>query len=127
MDDEEIPWGDGVKISDMQSGIAVNGTTISGTLKYLAEGSLVTTYGPGNFIGLKFTNLSANATSVKVGVDPSEGTGLVEIINDPDKEATIKITSKRGQMLVVEQSDDLGHKIVQKFSLASLNCEDSVG
>ena len=41
-------WG--TAVSDMQSNIAVSGNKITGTLKYLAEGQLVTDWGAGNFL-----------------------------------------------------------------------------
>ena len=55
------------------------------------------TYGAGNFIALKFTDIDETATSVKVGLDPSVSTGLVEIIDDPDKNGAFKITDKDTQ------------------------------
>lgn len=46
------------------------------------------------------TNWS-NYTSVKVGLEPSYGTGLVEIINDPDKNGVFKIADKDAQLVKV--------------------------
>ena len=46
------------------------------------------------------TNWS-NYTSVKVGVEPSYGTGLVELINDPDKNGVFKIADKDAQLFKV--------------------------
>ena len=46
------------------------------------------------------TNWS-NYTSVKVGVEPSYGTGLVEVINDPDKNGVFKIADKDAQLFKV--------------------------
>lgn len=112
--DEVDMFGDGVLVSDMQSdveivggAISTEGTTysITGTIKYLTEGALVNAHGEGNFIALKFTNIDPSATSVMVGLDPSYGTGLVEIINDPDKDGGFKITDKDTQVFKVVQSD----------------------
>lgn len=108
----------------MQTNIAVADGAITGTLKYLSEGQLVTDWGAGNFLALKFTDLDADATSVKVGLDPSQGSGLVEIIDDPDKNGVFKITDKDAQKFVVEQSDGV-FKLRQEYDLSGLTVEDS--
>lgn len=112
----------GTKVSNMQSRVKVQGDTITGTLKYLDTGSLVDTYGAGNFIALKFTDIPETATSCKVGLEPSEGTGLVEIINDPDKNGAFKVTDKYRQNFKIVTTD--GTKTTtQIFDLAQLNCQ----
>lgn len=108
----------------MQTDIEVADGAITGTLKYLSEGQLVTDWGAGNFLALKFTDLDADATSVKVGLDPSQGSGLVEIIDDPDKNGVFKITDKDAQKFVVEQSDGV-FKLRQEYDLSGLTVEDS--
>ena len=58
--------------------------------------------GDGHFLALKFTADSWSAyTSVKVGLNPSQGTGLVELINDPDKNAVFKVTDNESQWVEV--------------------------
>jgi len=110
----------------MQSGITVADGAITGSLSYLSSGQLVTDWGPGNFLGLKFTNLDSDATSVKVGLDPSAGSGLVEIIDDPDKMGVFKITDKDTQKMVVVQSDGV-FKLRQEFDLSGLTVASSGG
>ena len=89
----------------MQSGVTVSGNSISGTLNYISTGQIVTDWGAGNFLGLKFTAEDwGDYTSVKVGLSPSQGTGLVELINDPDKMGMFKITST-DQMLEILATD----------------------
>ena len=106
----------------MQSKVKVEGDEITGTLKYLDTGSLVDTYGAGNFIALKFSDIPATATSVKVGLEPSEGTGLVELINDPDKNGAFKVTNRFTQNFKIVTTD--GTKTTtQIFDLARLNVE----
>lgn len=82
----------------------VNGK-VHGTLHYIDSGVLAQDWGPGNFIALKFSNLDSSATSVKVGLDPSQGSGLVEIINDPDKNGVFKITDTNSQVFKVVSTD----------------------
>lgn len=103
----------------MQSDIAVANGAITGSLAYLSSGQLVADWGAGNFLALKFTNLDSDATSVKVGLEPSVSSGLVEIIDDPDKMGVFKITDKNAQKLVVIQSDGL-YQLKQSFSLSGL-------
>ena len=106
----------------MQSRIKIEGDAITGTLKYLDTGSLVDTYGAGNFIALKFSDIPEAATSVKVGLEPSEGTGLVELINDPDKNGAFKVTNRFTQNCKIVTTD--GTKTTtQIFDLARLNVE----
>ena len=92
----------GTSVSDMQDGISIQNNTITGTLKKLTSGDLVTTWGEGNFIALKFSaNDWSKYNSVKVGLNPSKGSGLVEIINDPDKNGAFKVTNKDNQKFEV--------------------------
>lgn len=112
----------GTPVSNLQTGVVFdNDEIVAGTLKYYddAESSLVQKWGAGNFLALKFSNLDPDATSVKVGLDPSEGSGLVEIIDDPDKNGVFKITNKDAQKFVVVQSDGV-KTTTQTYSLAKL-------
>ena len=114
----------GTKVKDMQSRIKIEDGAgdgaFTGNLKYLDSGALVDTYGAGNFIALKFSDIPAAATSVKVGLDPSEGTGLVEIINDPDKNGAFKITNRFTQNFKIVTTDGT-NTVTQIFDLSRLN------
>ncbi len=102
--------------------MAVANGAITGTLKYLDTGALVTDWGEGNFIALKFTDIDSDAVSVKVGLAPSAGSGLVELINDPDKDGVFKVTDKDTQKFVVIQTDADGRPKTQEFDLSGLTC-----
>ncbi len=115
-------WG--TPLTDIQTGVSVSGGKVTGTLKYLSTGALATDWGAGNFLALKFTDIDSDATSVKVGLEPSEGSGLVEIIDDPDKDGVFKITDKDAQKFVVVQSDGLYTK-KQSYDLSELTLEES--
>lgn len=106
----------------MQTDVEVVGNKIVGTLNYLNSGSLVTTYGEGNFLALKFSDIDENATSVKVGLDPSVSTGLVEIIDDPDKNGGFMITDPTEQVFKVVSTVN-GKKHTQTFDLSELVLE----
>lgn len=106
----------------MQTNVSVANKAMTGTLKYLDEGQLVNRWGAGNFIALKFTDIVPNATSVKVGLDPSYGGGLVEIIDDPDRNGAFKVTDKDEQKFVVEITDGI-ETIRTEYDLSGLVCE----
>ena len=74
----------------------------------------------GNFIALKFSDIDANATSVKVGLEPSAGSGLVEIINDPDKNGVFRINDKYAQNFKIVTTDGT-NTTTQLFDLSQLN------
>ena len=98
---------------------------VTGTIKYFdTPGEIVDYWGPGNFFAFKITNIDSNATSVKVGLQPSEGSGMVEIITDPDKNGIAKIANKNTQKFRIEQTDNSGHKNVQIFDLSGLTLEE---
>ena len=59
--------------------IVISGGKITGTLKYLSSGQLVTDWGAGYFMALKFSDIDPRLTTVKVGLTPSEGSGLVAL------------------------------------------------
>lgn len=114
----------GTSVSDIQTGVTVGDGTITGTLKYVSTGALATDWGAGNFIALKFSNIDNRATSVKVGLDPSQSSGLVELMGDPDMNGVFKITNKDTQVFKVVVTDGL-NVAVKTYDLSGLTVEDS--
>ena len=108
--------------SEIQTDLSVEDNAITGTLHYLSEGQLVNDWGAGYFMALKLTDIDESATSVKVGMDPSEGSGLVEILNDPDKNGVFKVTNKDTQVFKVVTTDGT-HTKTQTFDLSGLTLE----
>lgn len=95
-------------VSDIQADdVAVSGNKITGTLKYLSDGPIASYWGAGNFLALKFSDVDQRASSIKVGLNPSEGSGLVELLGDPDMNGVFKITNKATQKFRVVITD--GH------------------
>lgn len=117
----------GTKVSDMQEDIVIGDDEIVGTLKYLDSGDLVTTWGAGNFMALNFVNNDfSKYSSVKVGMDPSQSSGLVEIINDPDKNGVFKVTNKDTQVFKIVYTDaETGEINTQTFDLSGLEVLNS--
>lgn len=109
----------GTLVSDMQENVSVSDNAILGTLKKLTSGQLVTDWGEGYFVSIQFSNIDSRATSIRVGLDPSEGSGLVELINDPDKNGVFKITDKDSQVFKVITSDGT-HAVTETFDLSKL-------
>jgi len=106
----------------MQSDVIVSDNAITGTLKKLETGDLVDAWGEGYFLALRFSDIPESATSVKVGLDPSYGNGLVEIINDPDRNGAWRITSPSDQVFKVVTTD--GTNTVEKtYDLSGLVLE----
>lgn len=109
----------GTLVSDMQENVVVADCAITGTLKYLDEGALVENYGAGYYMAIKVSDIDERATSVKIGMKPSEGTGLVEIIDDPDKNGAFKVTDKDAQdFVMVQRYGDIAK--TQGFDLSGL-------
>lgn len=99
---------------------------ITGTLKFI-EGGLAESgplAGDGNFLAIKFTSSDwTQYTSVKVGLNPSaSGMGLVELINDPDKDGVFKISDKDAQNLEVVVTDGTNTGAFS-YDLSGLVCE----
>ena len=102
----------------MQDDLAVSGGDITGTLKYLSSGQLVTDWGEGYFIAVGFDDFSDGLTyaNVKVGLHNSAGTGLVTL--DSDKDAVMHITDPANQKIMAVQTDPVsGSKHTQFWSL----------
>lgn len=109
----------GHTVSDLQSDVAVTGNKITGTLKYTDTGELPEYWGAGYFLALKFSNADPHAESLKVGLDPSEGSGLVEL--DEDMNAVMKITDKDEQKFVTLVSDGpTGNATRTEYDLSEL-------
>lgn len=111
-------------VSDIQDNVVVGESAITGTLKYLDSGDIADYWGAGNFIALQFDDIDANATSVKVGLDPSQGSGLVEIIDDPDKNGVFKVTDKDVQKFKIVTSDGT-HTKTKTYDLSGLTVLNS--
>ena len=75
-------------------------------MKYI-EGGLAESgplAGSGNFIAVTWDALADDVTSFKVGIVPTQGSGLVEAIGDPDRTLVAKVHDTT-QNLVFVASD----------------------
>ena len=107
-------WGTDVK--DMQdTDIVIGNGTISGTLKYVASGSLVTTWNAHHFIALKFIDPNG-ADKVEVGIK-----NLAAL--DFDMDAVIAITDTTKPIRVVTTKG--GVVKTQTFDISGLTLGES--
>ena len=83
--------------------MSVSNGAITGTLKKLESGQLVTDWGEGYFMALKFANEDLDYSHIQVGLYPSEGVGMVTL--DSDMDGVFKVTDKDNQVLRVITRD----------------------
>lgn len=114
-------WG--TTASQMQTSVSVSGKKITGTLHKLTSGQLVTDWGEGYFLALKFDNFTSGLTyeNVKVGLSPTEGSGLVTL--DSDKNGVFKITNKDVQKFVIFQEKTGKGRLMEFYDLSSLTLD----
>lgn len=110
-------------VSDLQTGVAVEGDKITGTLKYVTTGALPAYWGAGNFLALDLNDIDTTGlTSLKVGLMPSQGSGLVEALGDEDMTCAGKITDKDTQKFVIVATDGTQTARVE-YDLSGLTLE----
>lgn len=122
-----------LKVKDIQTGITVKGTAgagntaITGNLKFI-EGGIASSgplAGDGYFLAMDFNADDwSEYDDVKVGLNPSEGTGLVSIIDDPDKNGVFKLTTvvdgKLTQKFVIQYTPKNGSAINVEYDLSGI-------
>ncbi len=106
------------------SDVKVENGKVTGTIKYFdTPGEIVDYWGPGNFFAFKISDEDSNTTKTMVGLEPSEGSGLVDIHGDPDMNGIAKITDPKKQKFKIIQTDNNGHKNIQLYDLSGLTLE----
>lgn len=115
-----------VNVSDIQGDdVAIAGNTLlKGTSKYLAEGNEITNYwGAGNFLAVDISAADwTKFTKVQIGLEPSAGSGLVEVTQNDD--AVFKIADKDAQKLVIIATDGTNTD-KQEISLSGLTLKSA--
>ena len=117
-----------VDVSDMQADdVEFSAGKVTGTLKYLSGSNAITDrWGEGYFLCFNMAdeeNDYSKLTSVKVGLVPSVSSGLVDIIDDPDKNGVFKVTDKNIQIFKIVQTDGT-HTKTQAWNLKDLVLEE---
>lgn len=113
----------------MQENIVVENGSIKGKLKFIEGGVPEAGFNDdGYYLALHWSDPDADATSLKVGVQPSAiGMDLVECIDDTDRNGLFKITPELNQRFVIVQSNADGNT-KQYFALDGLTFEgDELG
>ena len=112
-------WG--TKVSAMQTDVAISNGAVTGTLHKLTSGQLVTDWGEGYFLALKFTKNNAKITSIKVGLVPSASSMPLQEL-DADMDGVFKITDKDAQLFEILVSDGkVSHAIFLDLSGLTLD------
>ena len=115
----------GVDVADIQDNVSLANKKVTGTLKYLdGDNAIVNEWGEGNFLAVTFTAANWSAyDSVKVGLEPTQGSGLVELIGHlDDLDSVFKIGNDVTQKFVIESKK--GTKTLkQVFDLSGLELE----
>lgn len=113
-----------VASTDVQTGLTVADNKITGTLKYLSGSNPITdVWGAGNFMMLAFNASDwSDYTSVKVGLNPSKSSGLVELIGEDDKTGVFKITNKNTQKFVIVATNGVTTE-TKEYNLKGLTLE----
>ena len=110
----------GLSVTDLQEGIAINGSEITGTLKYVDDYSSAFSgaEASGNYLALHIT---------VPGLDPEDYTITVTVTNpvtlDSDGIVVLRIADKSSQTITVVASADGYDPITKVFSLTGLTCE----
>lgn len=114
----------GHDVSDLQTDLFAGNGKIVGTLKKVTTGALATTWGPGHFMALQFDGPAfKNAIGIYVGMEPSVSSGLANVLTDPDRNGTFKVTNKIQYFKVVI---DYGlHAETYLYDLSGLTLADS--
>ena len=118
----------GVDVSDIQSNVSIEGNQISGSLKYLSGSNAITdNWGEGNFLAVTFSADSwAAYDSVKVGLEPSQGSGRVELIGHTDDlDSVFKIGNDVSQKfkIIAKKAGKPDH--IQVYDLSGLTLEEA--
>lgn len=114
-------WG--TTCSDIQTSVTESAGAITGTLKLQTSGQIVTDWGAGYFIGLKVTAIDSSVTTIKIGLDPTAGIGLVTL--EEDGLALLKVSDKDSQKVVVIQQNDEGKVWRYTYTLTGLTLSTS--
>ena len=118
----------GVDVSDIQTGVALTDKSFSGKLKWLdGDNAIVNEWGEGNFLAITFTAENWNAyDSVKVGLEPSQSSGMVELIGHlDDLDSVFKVGNDVAQKFKIIASKEGKATLTQVYDLSGLELEDA--
>ena len=118
----------GVSVASIQEPetAVIGNNAITGKSKYMSASNAITdVWGKGNFLAVDFEAENWDAyTSVKVGLEPSAGSGPAELIGEDEKDAVFKVANPRAQKLVITATDG-NHTDRQEYSLKGVTLESA--
>ena len=117
----------GVDVSDIQNNVSLTGNDFAGTLKYLTgDNAIVNEWGEGNYLAITFTADNwSDYDSVKVGLEPSQGAGMQELIGHlDDLDSVFKIGNDATQKFKIIASKAGKPTRTQVYDLSGLVLEE---
>lgn len=113
-------------VSTLQDDVEVGANKITGTLLFKEGGLAPSGYlaGDGYFLTLKIDDVPASTKSCKIGFTNSAGSGMVEILGDPDMNCVGKLSNKDTQRFRVEVIDANDVLSVKEWDLSELVLDD---
>lgn len=113
----------GHDVSDLQTDLFAGNGKIVGTLKKVTTGALAAGWGEGYFMALQFDGPAFDkAIAIYVGMEPSVSSGMANILTDPDRNGTFKVTNKIQNFKVVV--DYGSHVEPYLYDLSALTLSD---
>ena len=93
--------------------------TITGDVYFIEGGLAPSGYlaGDGYFLWLQCTDIDEGADSLKVGLQPSAGAGMQEMIDDPDHSVVMKIAGNNQKFVTVISNTESGKKTKSVYAL----------
>lgn len=112
----------GVSVGNIQDGVTLTGNSFAGTLKYLdGDNAIVNKWGAGHFLAITFDATWSNYDKVMVGLEPTQGSGPVDLIqNLDDLDSVFKIGNDVAQKLKIVASKAGKADRVQVYDLSGL-------
>ena len=99
--------------------LTMSGGKITGTLNKITTGQIVTDWGEGYFLGIKVEN--SDAEKIFVGLDPTQGSGLVQL--EDDGLALLKLANPDNgaftQKVTIVQIDENGKRWTQAVDITA--------
>lgn len=110
---------DDVLVSKIQENVEIYNKEITGTLKYLNEGSLVNRFGSGYFLALDLSdNDYSIINNISIGILPSNGIEFFNVKEDDDKIVALKIDNTNQKVIINVSNDETS--VTKKYDLSSL-------
>jgi len=110
----------GVTVAQVQSNVAINNLAITGTSKYIDTVTSFDMSKGHNFLALHFE--SDDAEKIEVSMDPTQGSGLVEL--DETGIILLQMKSDKSQTVKVVATDENDVTTTKNFTISGMTFEE---